>query len=465
MKRWLAFSLFLLFAARPARAQTAAPAASLAEEPAQQLAALIRIDTSNPPGNELAAAQHLADVLRQAGIQAEVIETQPGRGAVVARLRGDGSKKPILLLGHLDVVGVEREKWTVDPFAGVIHDGYVWGRGALDDKAGVIANLMVALRLERQGVQLARDVIFAAVPDEESGGREGIEVLLRDHFDKIAAEFAVNEGGRVLKRNGRVAYVAVQTSEKGAYSVVVTAEGVSGHASIPRADNAVVHLARAIDRIASYEPPIHLTPTVQQFFTALASIEEPAAAQRMKRLGDPAQQQEAAQELAHMRGSWNAMLRSTISPTMLRAGIRTNVIPGTAQATLNVRLLPGESIDALVEELKARVDDPAVHIEVRSSARAQGPAMPLDSEFFRAVEHATSEMFPQALTLPYLSSGATDSAQLRVRGILAYGLLPYPLAEADVARMHGNDERIPVGSLGQGVEFLYRIVKELAEKH
>lgn len=449
----------------PAWARTAlAVEQALAEETAQQLAALVRVNTTNPPGNELVAAEHLAGVLRQAGIAAEVIETKPGRGAVVARLRGDGSKKPLLLLGHIDVVGVEREKWSVDPFAGVIRDGYVWGRGALDDKGGVTANLMVTLLLVRRGAKLTRDVIFAAVPDEEGGGDDGIDALLRDHFEKISAEFALNEGGRVYARDGRVSYVGLQTSEKRPYNLTVIAEGVSGHASVPRGDNAIVHLARALDRIASYESPLRVLPTTEHFFTGLARIEAPAAARWMEKLADPRTQQEAAQELARLRRSWNAMLRNTISPTMLRGGIRSNVIPATAQATLNVRLLPGEKIEVLVQELQARVDDPAVHIQTNPATRPEGPPVPFDSELFSAVERATRQVFPGAVTLPYLSSGATDSAQLRSRGILAYGLLPYPVTEEDVARMHGNDERVAISALGQGVEFLYRVVTELAEK-
>lgn len=463
MRRWFCVLLLLFLATVPALAQTAPPDwARVGEETAQQLAALIRIDTSNPPGNELAAARHLETVLRQAGIEAEVIETKPGRAAVVARLRGDGSQKPLLLLGHLDVVGVEREKWSVEPFGGVIRDGYVWGRGAIDDKGGVIANLMVTLLLQRQGVKLARDVIFAAVPDEESGGNDGIDVLLRDHFAKVSAEFAINEGGRVFQRDGRVRYVGVQTSEKSPYNLTVLAEGVSGHASVPRADNPIVHLVRALERIASYEPPVQLTPTTVRFFSGLAKIEEGPARQWMEQISDPGRQQEAARRLAQINRFWNSILRNTISPTLLRAGIRSNVIPATAQATLNVRLLPGEKIETVVKELEARLNDPAVHIKVREGRRPEAPAMPFDTELFRALARAAANVFPQAVVLPSLSSGATDSSQLRSKGIIAYGLVPYPVTEEDLMRVHGNDERVPIESLGKGVEFLYRAVVELA---
>jgi acetylornithine deacetylase/succinyl-diaminopimelate desuccinylase-like protein len=439
--------------------------AGLAEEAIEWLAGLIRIDTTNPPGNEMEAARFLAAILEREGIEHEVVEISPGRGFVVARLRAGAFPDParaLLLLGHTDVVGVERERWSVDPFGGIIRDGYLWGRGALDDKGMVVANLAVVVALKRSGVPLARDVIYLAVGDEEAGGRNGIDQVITHHWEKIAAGYALNEGGRVVRRDGRVLYVGVQTSEKIPVNVELVARGTSGHGSVPHDDNAVVRLAAAVAKIGKWESPPQLLSTTRRYFERMERVEEPEAARSMRALFNPGRFDLAARRLSQLDPAWGAMLRNTVAPTILRGGFRNNVIPSEARATLNIRMLPGESVQDLISELEKLVDDPAVRFEVGQPTRPPAPPSSLESELYRAIERAGSQFFAGAEVLPMLSTGATDSAQLRARNVQAYGVTPFPLAEEDIRRMHADDERIPLESFRTGVEFLYRLVSEFA---
>lgn len=452
-----------LFAA-PAPAQ-AADVAKISEEAIAWLADLIRIDTTNPPGNELAAARYIAGVLEREGIRAEVIESAPGRGVVIARLQAGALPDPsraLLLLGHIDVVGVEREKWTVDPFGGVVKDGYLWGRGTLDDKGMTIANLAVMVALKRSGARLDRDVIFLAEGDEEGGGEDGINFVINKHWEKIAAAFALNEGGRVGLKDGKVQSVAVQASEKIPVNVDVVATGPSGHASMPRADNPVVHLAAAVAKIGGYVPPPKPNTITRRYFEQLAKAEEPELAKWMRALETPERMQQAARRLSEASPVWNSMLRNSIAPTILKGGIRSNVVPSEARATLNIRLLPGESIQELVEELRKLVNDPQIRFEIQPATRQPSPPSSLDTDLYRAVEAASSRIFPQAVVMPFMSTGATDSAQLRLRNVQAYGVLPFPLTEEDVQRMHADNERIPLDAFRKGIEFLHEVVRGFA---
>ncbi len=459
---WIVCALLLL-ASGPAAAQSSAPDFNaLAGEATEWLAGLIRINTTNPPGNELQAARYLAGILEREGIPAEVMESAPGRGIMIARLRSAPVPDPsraLLLLGHTDVVGVEREKWTVDPFGGTVKDGYLWGRGALDMKGMVIANLAVMVALKRQGVQLDRDVIFLAEGDEEAGGEQGIEFAVRNHWVKIAAGFAINEGGRVALRDGKPLYVGVQTAEKVPVNVEVIATGASGHASVPRSDNPVGHLATAIAKIFAHETPAKPNTVTRRFFEGLAKVEESEIAKWMRALETPERLQQAARRLSEADPVWGSMLRNSIAPTILRGGIRNNVVPSSASATLNIRLLPGESIQALVEDLRKVVNDPQVRFEVGQETRQHAPPSALDSELYAAVEQASAKVFPGAPVVPLMSTWATDSAQLRLRNVQAYGLIPFPLTAEEERRMHADDERIPLAAFQKGIEFLYAIVE------
>jgi acetylornithine deacetylase/succinyl-diaminopimelate desuccinylase-like protein len=429
------------------------------------LQALIRINTTNPPGNELVAAKYIAGILNKEGIPSEIFQSAPGRGFLVARLSSSAVPNPsraLLLMGHLDVVGVDKTQWTVDPFGGVIQGNYIYGRGAFDDKGMTAANLAVLVALKRANARLDRDVIFLAEGDEEAGGEFGMRFAVEQHWDKIACGFAINEGGQVVQQDGKIQYVAVQVSEKVAENVDVIAKGTSGHASMPRPDNPVVHLAAAIAKIGAYETPVQFNSVTRAYFEGIASTEDDETAKWLHALESPDRGEHAARWVSSTNISWNAMLRDTISPTMLEAGVRANVIPAEARAVLNIRLLPGNMIDSLVGKLQQVVNDPEVHFEVEPSASEATPSSSVSSDLFNSIGLAAAMEFSGAPAVPYMSTGATDSMYLRLRSVQAYGVLPFPLTEEDYARMHGDDERLPVDSFRKGVEFLYGIVKNFA---
>jgi acetylornithine deacetylase/succinyl-diaminopimelate desuccinylase-like protein len=458
------------YAQQPAAKVVAAPAlapvnlGTLPAETQTWLADLIRIDTTNPPGNELAAANYVAGVLRRESISAEVLELAPGRGAVVARLQAGPLPDPsraLLLVGHLDVVGVDPSKWTVSAFSGTVKDGYIYGRGAIDDKGMIAANLAAFIALKRAGVRLTRDVIFLADADEEEAGAANIRAIIDKYWDKIACAFALNEGGRVLMTaDGKTQYVGVQASEKVAYNVTLTATGVAGHASVPRPDNAVVHLAAAIEKISAYRPPAQPTTITRRYFERLTSIEDEDTARSMRALETPQRLELAAGRLSDVSPVWSSMLRDSVTPTELRAGIRASVVPSEANATLNVRLLPSNTIEPLIAQLQKVVNDPQIRFTVAPGRGISAPSSSTESELFQTIERIVPQQFPGAIVVPFLSTSATDSAELRLRNVQALGLMPFPLTEADEQRVHGDDERLSLASFHTGVDFLYRIVHE-----
>lgn len=429
------------------------------------LQALIRINTTNPPGNELVAAKYLAGILNKEGIPSETFESAPGRGFLVARLSSSAVPDPskaLLLLGHLDVVGADKSKWTVDPFGGVIQGNYIYGRGAFDDKGMTVANLAVLVALKRANVRLDRDVIFLAEGDEEAGGTLGMKFAVEQHWDKIACGYAINEGGRSVLQDGKVQYLGVQVSEKVSVNVDVIAKGTSGHASIPRPDNPVVHLAAAIAKIGAYEAPVQFNSVTRAYFEALAPLEDDETGKWMRALESSDRGDHAARWISSANLGWNAMLRDTISPTMLEAGVRQNVIPSEARAVLNIRLLPGNMIDVLLGKLQQLVNDPEVSFEVEPAEGEVAPSTSTTSALYNAIGLAAATEFSGAPAVPYMGTGATDSMYLRLRSVQAYGLMPFPLTADDYARMHGDDERVPVDSFRKGIEFLYGIVSNFA---
>jgi acetylornithine deacetylase/succinyl-diaminopimelate desuccinylase-like protein len=428
------------------------------EEAVGRLAAFIGVDTVNPPGNETRAAEFLKAILDREGIPSEILAFEPARGNLVARLKGSGKKRPLLLMGHVDVVGVERDKWKVDPFAGVRKDGYLYGRGAIDDKGMTIALLQTFIALKRQQVPLDRDVIFLACAGEEGTTHVGIDFMVARHWDKIACEFALNEGGRILEDKGKVKYVAVATSEKVPRPFILSARGTSGHASRPLPDNAIVHLAAAVAKVGTWQAPMRLNDTTREYFKRLALISPPEQARLYTSLEDPAVQE----TLRLKEPALNAALRTTLTPTIIKGGFRLNVIPGDAIAQIDVRALPDEDVDALASELRRIIDDP--QIEVVPPASAGRPATPpsrMDTELFKALERAQQRLFSEAITLPQMTVGATDSAQLRAKGVQAYGINTL-VSDADGARMHGNDERVSIAGLGRFLEYLWTVVTDVA---
>jgi len=442
-----------------------ADTAALSREALVWLAQLIQINTTNPPGNEQAAAKYVAAVLEKEGITPEVLEVAPGRGAVVARLRSSAISDPsraLLLVAHMDVVGADRARWTVDPFGAVMKDGYMYGRGALDDKSMLAANLATIIALKRSNARLNRDVIFLATDDEEAGGEASIKTLIARNWDKFAAGFALNEGGEVISKGGKVQYVALQASEKVSVNVAVIAKGPAGHASVPTKDNAVVHLAAAVAKIGAYSAPVHFTTVVRRYFEGLASISDDEIAKWMRSLETTDRGEHAQRVLSEANPQWGSMMRDSIAPTMLSAGVRANVIPGEARAMLNIRLLPGDTIDVLLGALSKLVNDPQVRFEVQPNAGLAAPTSSLESDFYAVINKVASQEFGGAPVLPYQSPWATDSSQLRLHNVQAYGLWPFPVTDEDLKRMHGDDERLSVASFNKGVQVLLHIVCDFA---
>jgi acetylornithine deacetylase/succinyl-diaminopimelate desuccinylase-like protein len=440
---------------------------SVDAEIVSRLQTIIRFDTTNPPGDELALARYLEATLREEGIETTLFEPVRNRAELVGRIPGSGLKRPVILLAHMDVVGVERQRWTVDPFAGEIRDGYLYGRGAIDDKGMLAANLMTMLLLKRAlsagGGPLSRDVVFLATSDEEAGGEWGMGWLVKNHPEVLDAEFALNEGGRTRIIEGGQRYLAVQSAEKVSHVVTVTAHGSAGHAAIPLPDNAIFSLARALETLSCYAEPVMLTEITRKFFTQLAQV-WPTDAEKEAMLdlvsNDPKRAEAGANVLSRIP-VFNAVLRNGISPTVVEGGKQFNVIPASATAVLNVRTLPGQSIDKVVNRLRAIVSEPGVTIEI-SHRGEEAPASDSGSEMFGAIAEAARELDPSMTVVPYLSTGVTDSARLRLLGVKAYGVLPFPMLQSDEERMHGNDERVPLESLYFGARLVYGAIERIA---
>ena len=458
--------LCLLLLALSASAQDRYPVdwGKLAPEILERFSELIRIDTTNPPGNETAAAKVLQAALEREGVATQLLTAEPGRANLVARIRGSGARKPLLLMGHTDVVGVQRANWTVDPFAAVIRNGRIYGRGAQDDKPHVLAGLMTMLLLQRLHVKLDRDVIFLAEAGEEGTTAAGIDFLVKQHWPLIEAEFAFAEGGSAVEQAGKVRQVLVSTTEKVPRGIRLVARGQAGHGSRPIPNNAVVHLAEAAAKAGNWRTPMRLIPTTRAYFERLAAVSPPETAARYRAILDPARAAEADRWFAQHEPGHYSILRTSVVPTILRAGFRNNVIPSEAEGYLDVRALPDEDMTKFVADLRRVIGDASVEIVPPSpGGRPAAPASSVDSEAFRALERIQRRMYPGAVTLPSMLTGATDMAQLRARGVQAYGVGPaFNIEEGPAGGAHSDDENISVASLNAFVEFVWSAVIELA---
>ena len=429
-------------------------------ETLEHFQAIVRMDTTSPPGNETLVAQYLKKVLEGEGIPARLLAMEPNRANLVARLRGNGSKRPILFMGHTDVVGVQREKWSVDPFAAVRQGGYIWGRGTGDDKDNVTAGLMLLLLLKRYGVKLDRDVIFLAEGGEEGYSPTGIRYVIPNHWEEIDAEFVLAEGGGGIVQDGRVRYLSIATSEKVRLEVQLIARGTAGHGSIPRPDSAVVSLAKAISRIAAWEQPMRLDETTRAYFQRLASISPPEAAARYRAILESSDRSGVERYFAEHEPRHNSMIRTTLSPNVLKAGFRANVIPSEAEAILDIRALPDENLPAFVERLREVIADPRIEIKT-TFGRPAAPASSLKTEMFAALEKAQKSLFPESITIPILLPGATDMSPLRAKGLQAYGIGPV-VDNEEIGGAHADDERILEKSLYDFIRFVWHAVVEVA---
>ncbi|ADW70257.1 M20/M25/M40 family metallo-hydrolase [Granulicella tundricola] len=420
---------------------------------------LVRIDTRNPPGDESKVANYIAKVFQQQGIPYELLEPVPGRASLVARLKGDGSKKPVLLLAHEDVVPVDRAHWTVEPFGAETRDGVLYGRGASDDKSPLAAHLETMLQLHRSGKTLTRDVIFLAEASEEQDSAAGMHTIVERYWDKVACEFAINEGGAAEVKDGKVAYLGVATGEKMPRGVRLVAKGKSGHASVPVLDNAVTHLAQAVARLGTWETPVRLNETTTEFFSRLAGISTPADAKLFRSLNDPKTQMTLHKDMPQ----FYSMLHTSVVPTVLKAGFKSNVIPSEAEAQIDIRALPDENMPAFYAQMAKIIDDPSITIVPPdlTDAMPAAPASSLRTPMFEAFDAAQKDVLPEAITIPVMSTGATDSAFLRAKGVNAYGIrVPRTFAENE--GVHGNNERIQLKYVAVYQRFVQAAVEKVA---
>jgi acetylornithine deacetylase/succinyl-diaminopimelate desuccinylase-like protein len=410
-----------------------------AQETTTFLKDLIRIDTQDPPGNESKVAAYIGAIFKREGIPYEILETVPGRASIVARLKGSGAKRPVLLLAHEDVVPVDRAHWTVDPFAAEVKEGKLYGRGASDDKGPLAAHIETMLQLHRAGHPLSRDVIFLAEASEETDSDAGMHTIVDRYWEKIACEFAINEGGAAEVKDGEIAYFGVATGEKLPRGVRLVAKGKSGHASVPVLDNPITHLAQAVARLGTWETPTRLNDTTREFFSKLATISPPDQAVLFRNLNDTATQQTLHEKLPQ----FYSMLHTSVVPTVLKGGFKSNVIPPEAEADIDIRALPDEDMKAFYAQMTKIVDDPSVTIvppDLTNSMPA-APSSSLHTAMFAAFVSAQQKLIPGAITIPVMTTGATDSAFLRAKGVDAYGIR-IPRSFEDNEGVHGNNERI-----------------------
>lgn len=422
---------------------------------------LLRIDTTNPPGNELPAAQLLAEELHSAGLEPMVLESAPGRGNVIARLRGTGQQAPLLLTAHLDVVEAEPSAWQHPPFCGEVHDGCLWGRGAIDMKNMAAMSVAIISRLAREGVKPVRDLIFAGVADEEAGCRQGSLWLCQHHPELVRSEFAIGEGGGFNLQVAGKTFFTVQVAEKGVCWVRATAKGEPGHGSMPREDSAVVRLSEAIARLGARGLPPHSSAPVRDFVGALASHLPGPMRPLIRMLGSPTLGPVVLNLLPDpsIRRAFRALLGNTASPTVLRAGSKTNVIPGVATAEIDGRILPGQSRDDFMRELH-EVLGPDIEIETIHSLPPV-ITQPRESSLYSVIHEVMADRAPDAPVVPFILQGFTDAKAFTSLGAKWYGFAPVRLPPnmrfADM--FHGHDERIPVDGLAWGTETLMQVVR------
>lgn len=459
--------LALALAAAPALLSAQQPAPSsidwnaTRDETVRMMQEYFRINTTNPPGNELQTALWLKSVLDKEGIESQILDTVSlgaGRANFYARLKGNGTKKAIALVHHMDVVPATPSYWTQDPFGGAIVNGYIYGRGALDMKSEGIAQLMAMLLLKRNGVQLNRDIVFIGNADEELGSTGAVQ-FVEKHPDLLKdVEFLITEGGDNAVQNGKLKYWGVGVAEKRTFWQSVTVKGTPSHGSRPTKQNPVPKLVRALAKIADYETPIHVTPGVAKYFHDIAPL---YSGEQQRWLSDVVAAVKDPRAKAWITNDiyWNAILRNTISLTGLQGSNKTNVIPPEASAKLDIRLLPDQDPAAFLATLQRIVNDTSVHFSTDLQPKTPLES-PVNTDFFRAIERAAHDRDPKAIVTTPMLTGATDRPTYRKLGIVTYGLDPFMTDVADSQKgVHGNDERISVENAGFGVHFLYDILR------
>lgn len=428
------------------------------DEAIHVLADLIRINTVNPPGNESEAALYLQRLLGAEGIESTIYASASNRGNLVARLKGTGRLKPLVLLSHLDVVGANPKQWSHPPFEAEIADGYIWGRGALDMKGMLAMEALALLLYRRSGQTPDRDLLLVATADEEAGGDFGMEWLLGQNIPGLnEVEYVINEGGEGTLQ-GETPVFSCQNGEKGVLWVKLTVKGTPGHASMPAKDNAVVRMAGLVHRLNRHKQVMRLCDTSRGFLAALARRKGLKIADDSA-VADYSLKMFASRNFKNER-SVQAMLYNTVTPTVIKAGEKTNVLAESCELTLDCRLLPGDTPEGFLAQLKALVNDPDVEYEIIQAAVPTESS--LNTPLYWVMEQAAREVMPQALVVPYLSPGGTDSRYFRQRGIVAYGFMPVLISETELQRMHGVDERLSLDNLELGTRILYGVLSRIA---
>jgi acetylornithine deacetylase/succinyl-diaminopimelate desuccinylase-like protein len=432
------------------RGESALDWEALTEEATRLLSEYIRVDTVNPPGNETRACDWYAAIFDREGIPYERYDPGDNRATLVARLPGDGSRgKALILLNHTDVVPFERSHWTEEPLGGAVKDGFVWGRGAVDMKGMGIMELISFLSHKRLGLPLKRDLVFIAVADEEAGSAYGVEFLARDHPHLFDCDYVINEGGggstEVLGKQRPVMNIGV--SEKGPLWLTLRAKGRPGHGSVPHDDNAADRLVRALQKVQDWDRPLMPAPEVREYFAQLHTAG----------IIDRAPTDEVLAQIADEHPRFRSVQTNSISLTTLNAGVKHNVIPAEAAATLDVRLVPGYDPERFIAELKAVIDDDKVAVE--RVFESSTPPSRLDTELYAVMTRAAKDAIEDVVVVPGVSTGFTDSRVFRRLGVPAYGFVPWLLGPEEQGRAHGNDERISIENLRLGMQILHATVR------
>jgi acetylornithine deacetylase/succinyl-diaminopimelate desuccinylase-like protein len=447
----------------PAGAQTP-DWSKINDEAMRHFQALVQIDSSDPPGNETRVAEYVKKVLEADGIPVMMVAKDPARANIIARLKGNSSKRPLLIMGHSDVVKVDPAKWTFPPFSATRNGGYVYGRGTLDDKSDLLATMMTMLMLKRQKTPLDRDVIFVSEAGEEAATGPGIEYLVNEHWNDIDAEFALAEAGGVRLKNGQARYALIETTEKQPRAARLVAKGPAGHGSRPLRTNAVVHLAKAVETIAAWDPPMRFNDTTRYYFEKMATISTPEEAARFKGLFDAQKAPAVREYLAEHDPISYSMLHTSISPNIIQGGYQVNVIPSEAEATLDIRALPDENITAFYDAMRKVINDPSVEVvpETRNQRPGATPSK-LDTDAYRAIEAAYKNIYG-VITIPMMQTGATDMAFLRAKGVECYGVGAM-VDDEDAPKgygPHSDQERILEAAVYKHVQFFWQAVTSIA---
>ena len=420
---------------------------------------LIRINTTNPPGNEIQCANYIQHRLLEVGISSTVLEASPSRGSVIARIHGNGELRPLLLLSHIDVVRAEEEKWKHPPFSGELIDGEIWGRGAIDMKGLTAIELELFLLIKRLGLPLKRDVILAATADEEAGGYQGVKWLVENHFDLLDAEYAINEGGGLGRLMGNRWVFDCMTGSKGICWLRLRTHGEPGHASTPWGDLAINQLARIIDRLIKTSRPQHQLATVVKYIQTMSNLVPVEKKNALLALLNPDLEAEGLAQIPdQLAAELYASLHNTVTPTILRAGEKINVIPSTAEAQLDCRLLPGQRPEDVIAEIKTALVNEEVEIElIRWSP---GHESSFDSPLYNTICNVMEEIVPDSLVVPSLATGAEDGRFLAEKGIKVFGLWPMKMSsEQSLFKLiHAHDERISVENLSFATQVLWEVI-------